>query len=109
MQYRPAVEVLCVLLALGILAFSRRRVVAFLLTALVLACGVLSRINVYEKMFHPLDRPAFSAAAQAKLDSDEMVIAVMVNQSARAYPIRDISYHHIVNDTLGGRAIVATY
>jgi hypothetical protein len=114
-QYRPYLEILLSAAALFLLITAWRRVTAWrksmlvLLTLLVLACELLSRVNVYEKMFHPLEQPAFSAAAQSKLDADEQVIAVKVNNAARAYPIRGISYHHIVNDTLGGRAIVATY
>jgi hypothetical protein len=34
---------------------------------------------------------------------------VRVAGIARAYPIRSISYHHVVNDTVGGVPIVATY
>jgi len=114
-QYRPYLEILLSAAALFLVITAWHRVTAFrkgmlvLLTLLVLGCALLSRINVYEKMFYPLQQPTFSAAAQSRLDADEQVIAVKVNNAARAYPIRDISYHHIVNDKLGGRAIVATY
>ncbi len=45
----------------------------------------------------------------SKLDKDEKVIAVKIGASARAYPIRGMSYHHIINDVVGNVAIVATY
>jgi Protein of unknown function (DUF3179) len=32
-----------------------------------------------------------------------------VNGASRAYPIRQMGYHHVVNDTLGGVPIIATY
>ena len=114
-QYRPILEILCAAAALFILILAwrsvkpLRKVGLAILTVFVVAFAALSRINIYEKMFHPLDLPTFSAASQTKLDPAEQVIAVQVNGIARAYPIRDISYHHIVNDTLAGRAIVATY
>ena len=38
-----------------------------------------------------------------------MVIAVKISTYARAYPIRSLSYHHLVNDSLDGVPIVATY
>jgi hypothetical protein len=76
---------------------------------LVIGFGVLSRVNLYERMFHPLDKPTFSAASHAKLADAETVIAVHVRGEARAYPIRSISYHHIVNDVIGGLPVVATY
>ena len=75
----------------------------------VLAATLLSRVNVYELMFHPMGAPAFEAAADSKLNQDEMVVAVRVHNVARAYPIRGMSYHHIVNDALDGVAIAATY
>jgi hypothetical protein len=85
------------------------RLVAGLGALLVLASAALSRVNVYELMFHPMDRPRFAAAADTKLDGDEKVIAVALGGAARAYPIRIISYHHIVNDVVGAVPIVATY
>ncbi len=33
----------------------------------------------------------------------------LLGDKARAYPIRSISYHHVVNDRLGGVPIAATY
>jgi Protein of unknown function (DUF3179) len=86
-----------------------RRFFSALGVATVALCALLSRVNVYELMFHPSERSTFSPAAQAKLDGGEMVIAVTLSGSARAYPVRSISYHHIVNDTLGGVPIAATY
>ena len=35
--------------------------------------------------------------------------AIAVNGTARAYPVRALAYHHIVNDTLGGVPLVGTY
>jgi hypothetical protein len=43
------------------------------------------------------------------LAAAEPVIAISVDGVARAYPIRIISYHHIINDTLAGEPVVATY
>jgi hypothetical protein len=56
-----------------------------------------------------LDHPSFTAASEVKLDGAEKVVAVRVGGEARAYPIRSMSYHHVVNDVVGGAAIVATY
>ena len=77
--------------------------------AIVALAAVLSRVNVYELMFHPAGKPTVSAAGESKLDGGEMVIAVKIAGSARAYPIRGMSYHHIYNDVVGGEPIVATY
>lgn len=75
----------------------------------VLGTFVLARINIYEMMFHHLDQPAFAPADQSKLDGREMVMAVKIGGAARAYPIRSMSYHHVVNDMLGGVPLAPTY
>ena len=108
LQYRPAVMAICWLFSVALLIRAWR---PWRLAALVALTGValLSRINIYEKMFHPLDEATFSGVGQAKLDGDEKVISVTVGKTSRAYPIRIISYHHIVNDVLEGEPIVATY
>ena len=115
-QVRTPVEILCVVCALAALVFYRRierrrarRNLALAGTLLVCAFAVLTRVNVYELMFHPDSRPLFAAAAQSRVDPDDMVLAVKLGGSARAYPIRSIAYHHIINDTVGGVPIAATY
>jgi|SRR5690242_6454545 uncharacterized protein DUF3179 len=86
----------------------RRGLVALAGTAIV-GFAALSRINIYELMFHPVDKPEFVAATATKLDGAEKVLAIHIGDAARAYPVRSISYHHVVNDRLGGVPIVATY
>jgi len=115
-RYRPAVETVCVAAAIAALVWYwrrearwLRRTAAVAATLAVGAVALLSRINIYELMFHPIPALAFGAARDAKLDGEEKVIAVSLNGAARAYPIRSMSYHHVANDVLGGVPIVATY
>ena len=75
----------------------------------VIAFAALSHVNVYEKMFHRIDSPQTIPAGEAKLDGDDMVLAINLTGHARAYPIRMIAYHHIVNDRLGDLPVVSTY
>ena len=86
-----------------------RRIASAAAPLAVVAMALASRVNIYELMFHPLGPPAFMAAGQSKLAGDEMVIAIHVSTVARAYPIRNISYYHVVNDLVDGVPIVATY
>jgi hypothetical protein len=86
-----------------------RRVFATAGAVFVCVLASLARVNIYELMFHPDDRPSFAAASGTKLDRDEKVIAVKIGGAARAYPIRSIAYHHVINDVLDKVAIVATY
>jgi thiol:disulfide interchange protein len=116
LRFRPFLEMVLALAAIVSFAFAWRESRGLLrrggisiCALLAIACGVLSQVNVYELMFHPLEQAEFSSASQTKLAGDEEVIAVQLDKAARAYPIRSMSYHHIVNDTLGGEPIVATY
>ncbi len=40
---------------------------------------------------------------------DELVIGLIVGDDARAYPVRLLSLHEIVNDTVGGQAVAVTW
>jgi hypothetical protein len=82
-----------------------------LVLGLCLACGaaVMSRIDYFEWMFHPVPTLGFESADRTKLDSSEMVIAVRFGTDARAYPIREMAYHHVVNDVVDGVPIAVTY
>jgi hypothetical protein len=79
--------------------------------ATLLACGsaVMARIDYFEWMFHPVPSIGFESAASSKLDPLQMVMAVRVSADARAYPIRAMAYHHIVNDIVGAVPIAVTY
>jgi tellurite resistance protein TehA-like permease len=115
-RFRPVATVLAaltaVLAAIGhwrVQPLKWRRGLAAAGAALAIVLAFVARVNIYELMFHPLVHPRFTAAREVKLDGAEMVIAVQIGAEARAYPIRSLSYHHVVNDVLGGTAIVATY
>jgi hypothetical protein len=115
-QIRPTIQLVSVACALvGSLLYWRaqparsRRILAAAGASLVCAFAALSWLNIYELMFHPDVHPLFSTIQQAKIDPDDKVLAVKLAGSARAYPIRSIAYHHIINDTVGGLPIVATY
>lgn len=79
------------------------------LAVFTIAFAAISHINVYELMFHRIDTPKVMAANEAKLESDDMVLAIKLGGQARAYPIRMMGYHHIVNDRIGDDFVVGTY
>ncbi len=76
---------------------------------LVAVSAVMSRVDYFEWMFHPVPVPGFEAADRSKLDSAEMVMAVRFGSDARAYPIRAMAYHHVVNDVVGRVPVAVTY
>ena len=71
--------------------------------------ALMSRLNYFEWMFHPVDRAEFEPESSSKLDTKEMVLAVRFGGDARAYPIRQMAYHHVLNDVVGGVPIAVTY
>jgi Protein of unknown function (DUF3179) len=88
----------------------RGRILGVVGAVAVCILAALARVNVYEQlMFHAVDHPAFVAASGAKVDPDDKLIVVKIGGVARGYPIRTMGYHHVVNDEVGGTALVATY
>jgi hypothetical protein len=101
-------------LAIAVRAWPRSRSVAkTALTAAVavtIAAAWFARQNVFEWMFNPLPRPSFvSARAASFLEPGDLVLAVRVGDDAAAYPIRQLAYHHLVNDRIGRTPAVVTY
>ena len=102
---------LCLLLAwlLWERASRWRRVSIAAVIVLVTFSTVMARMNYFEWMFHPVPNAQFESEAASKLDAGEMVLAVKLGEDARAYPIREMAYHHILNDVVNGVPIAATY
>ena len=58
-----------------------------------------------------IDDPQFVSSAEAEewLAGNEPVIAVEFNGDARAYPLQILTWHEIVNDTVGDVPIIVTF
>jgi hypothetical protein len=57
-----------------------------------------------------IDNPEFVPVAQMDgLDDMEPVMGLEINGDARAYPLRVLMWHEIVNDTVGDRPVTVTY
>ena len=56
-----------------------------------------------------IDDPAFVPVAEAELADNEPVIGVVIDGDARAYPLRILIWHEIVNDVVGGVPVAVTY
>lgn len=110
--------VLTVTLLVGVLALGGRlwrgssrvlRTGIAMALLLSIASAVMVRQNYFEWMFNPIKTQGFIPAGDAHLDDKEMVLAVQIGPEARAYPIVQMAYHHILNDTVAGVPIVVTY
>lgn len=87
-----------------------KRTVLVLLIALASLLAWFARQNHFEWMFNPLPAATFARTSDAAFVADtDQVMAVVVNDEAVAYPIREMAYHHVVEDTVGGTPIAATY
>jgi hypothetical protein len=82
---------------------------AIFIALFAIAIAIASRVNIFEKMFHPIKAAQFLPAAQANTDDREMVLAVKIGVEQRAYPVAIMAYHHLLNDSLGGTPLVVTY
>lgn len=58
-----------------------------------------------------IDNPRFTSVEEADgwLNDEDLVVAFSHNGVRRAYPLRILVYHEIVNDSVGGKPIAVTY
>jgi hypothetical protein len=55
-------------------------------------------------------KPKFIPAEQVDyLNPDDQVIGVVIGRQARAYPVKILTWHEAVNDTLDSRPLVVTF
>lgn len=115
-RWSPLFTVAALTAALALVAYLWRggrwwgRTAAVVLVVPLALCAWFARQQYFEWMFRPLARAAHASAAEVDfVEDDEMVLAVEVNGDAVAYPVRQLAYHHIVEDTVGGAALAATY
>jgi hypothetical protein len=116
LRQRAPLGTLIAALACFILAFALwqkvgwwRKSLLVLTLLLVTGSAVMARLNYFEWMFHPIDGAQFIAQSESKLDPKEMIMAVRVGEAARAYPISQMAYHHVLNDVVSGVPIAVTY
>ena len=86
-----------------------RRSFLVLVLLVVAFSAVMARINYFEWMFHPIPYPQFLAQSESKLDPKEMVLSIHLGDDARAYPISQMAYHHVLNDVVAGVPVAVTY
>jgi hypothetical protein len=83
---------------------------------LILPIGILAAV-IYianfkmaaDAMFKQPKQLLLVSADKNKVDSNRLVIGISINGEAKAYPIRFLGYHHHIQDTVGGKALMVTY
>ena len=112
----PAATLLALLFAAGLawrLWRTARWAGRLALAASLLVVGASAwsvRQELFEKMFPPLHHPGYvRAAAAGFVAPGEMVMAIQAAGEAVAYPVRQVAYHHVVEDVVGGTPLAVTY
>jgi hypothetical protein len=83
-----------------------------LVSNLLLMAGfaILCRVNYFEWMFHPLEHPGFVSISNARnIEDSDKVLSLLISGYSKAYPVRVMAYHHVLNDVVGGVSLVVTY
>ena len=62
--------------------------------------------NIY---FYQPGNKQFADGSDTAIHKDKLVIGVVINGEAKAYPIQLIGYHHQVRDTVGNTPVMITY
>jgi hypothetical protein len=62
-----------------------------------------------DKMFYQPTKVISTSLSKNKIPNNKLVIGVVIDNIARAYPIQLIGYHHQVVDTINGKLIMVTY
>jgi hypothetical protein len=107
-----AIAIGTIALVVGLMRRARWWARALWAVPLVVTIGAawLAWQNPFEWMFNPLAHPGFVPAPQASfVERGDLVLAVTLDGDAAAYPIRQLAYHHVVNDRIGRTPAVVTY
>ena len=83
---------------------------------LILPIGILlaavymtNFVMAADHMFYQPQKVLMANAVDNTVDSNRLIIGVINNGEAKAYPIRFLGYHHQVQDTIGGKPVIVTY
>jgi hypothetical protein len=116
-SWSPVLTIIAALAAVGLAVFiwknARRwyRTIPLIFPlVLIFVFAWFARQNHFEWMFAPLETARFAPIAETDfIADDEMVLAVRIGADAAAFPVRQMAYHHVVQDVVGGTPITATY
>lgn len=82
------------------------------LISLLVSASIICMVNFQmaaDHMFYKPQQVLMATAAANKVDTGRLVIGIVNNGEAKAYPIRFLGYHHQVQDSIGGKPVLVTY
>jgi len=62
-----------------------------------------------QNIFRQPVNKSFTVAANSEMEKSKLIIGVVIDGQAKAYPIQLIGYHHQVMDTIGTTPVMITY
>jgi hypothetical protein len=83
-----------------------------LIIPIVILAAVIYMANykmAADAMFKQPRQLLYAGADKNKVDPNRLVLGVSINGEAKAYPVQFLGYHHHIQDTVGGKAIMVTY
>ncbi len=76
---------------------------------LIVVIYMTNFVMAADQMFYLPSTLNLVGASANKVDTNRLVLGVVNNGEAKAYPIRFLGYHHQVQDTVGGKPVLVTY
>ena len=89
--------------------WKRKWLIIFPLAAITAVVYMTNFVMAADHMFYQPNHVIMTDALKNEVDSNRLVIGVVHNGEARAYPIRFLGYHHQILDTVGGKPMIITY
>ena len=89
--------------------WKRKWLLFFPIAMLAAVIYMANFVMAADHMFYQPKKLLLVNAAQNKIDSNRLVLGIVNNGEAKAYPIQFLGYHHQVQDTVGGKPVMVTY
>ncbi len=90
-------------------SWKRKWLLVFPLLLVAAVIYMTNFVMAADHMFYQPSAVNMVTAQQNKVDTNRLVLGVVENGEARAYPIRFLGYHHQVQDSIGGKPVIVTY
>jgi hypothetical protein len=89
--------------------WKRKWLLIFPIGILAAVIYMANFVMAADHMFYQPKKLLLVNAAENKVDSGRLVIGIINNGEAKAYPIQFLGFHHQVQDTIGGKPVIVTY
>ncbi|HMU44838.1 MAG TPA: DUF3179 domain-containing (seleno)protein [Chitinophagaceae bacterium] len=100
-----------IILLAGLLGTSwKRKWVPIIPVVIVLTVAYMANYKMAaDAMFRQPKKTITANTDQNKIEKNRLVLGVVINGEAKAYPVQFLGYHHHIQDTVGGKSIMVTY